>query len=115
MRHLQTYDRRYKRENKKHAPKCDRFFKENDARHNRANSSDARPYGISRAYGYGVYGLGQQHHAQWEACQKARAPSPMLNTNSLFHLTQTEGETRLKQSRHNQYQPIHSSINENTQ
>ena len=72
-------------------------------------SPDTRPHGIGGTDGQRMHGLCKQQHADDHTGEKARSPQIPLRTRSLFHLTQTECETRLKKSGNNQKKPIHKS------
>ena len=73
-------------------------MEKHDAEHDRSHSPDTRPHGIGGTDGQRMHGLCKQQHADDHTGEKARSPQIPLRTRSLFHLTQTECETRLKKS-----------------
>ena len=81
-------------------------MEKHDAEHDRSHSPDTRPHGIGGTDGQRMHGLCKQQHADDHTGEKARSPQIPLRTRSLFHLTQTECETRLKKSGNNQKKPI---------
>lgn len=100
MCHLQPHYRRNKRDDEEQTPERGRLPEHQNAHQHRTCRPYARPHGIGRADRYGVDGAREQRHAERKTQQEAGAPQPVLRAGCIFHLTQTEGEARLEQARH---------------
>lgn len=82
-------------------------MEEHDAGNHCAHGTNASPYGIGSSYRDGLYGFGQQNHAQCEHNQETGTPQPPDCAFQSFHLSKAEREASLAKSCNNQYNPVH--------
>lgn len=105
--HFQADNGCDERADEEDAGECDRLVEEDYPDSHCPDGTYARPHRVGRAYGYCLYGLGQQQHTCSEKQQEAGAPQPVFQACQPFHLAQTECEAGLAKAGYNQNHPVH--------
>lgn len=105
--HFQADNGCDERADEEDAGECDRLVEEDYPDYHCPDGTYARPHRVGRAYGYCLYGLGQQQHTCSEKQQEAGAPQPVFQACQPFHLAQTECEAGLAKAGYNQNHPVH--------
>lgn len=110
MHEFKSDNGEYQRCYEEEPPECGGFIEKYDTDNYGADSSDAGPHWIGSPNRDSLHCLRQQHHAEGETQQEARAPQASRRSRQTFHLAEAEGKTRLKAPGDNEHNPIHTFI-----
>ena len=81
---------------KEYTPETGRLFKEQDTHQHGANSTNAGPYGVGRAYGQCLCCFYQQVHTDHQADEKTGIPPRSGSPGTFFRFAKAGSKARLK-------------------